>query len=126
MSWQQMDSEEVNADVRRFEGVPHDDSYFAPSSGQKLSVNSGFSSPSWGQRLVLAIVSLVLWAIVFFVVILIITTTPAQIIVSGPNSPPTIVDNAKSLYSIALLLISGLLIFSAIIIVLNVLFNRRR
>ena len=99
--------------------IPHDDSYSALSSRHKLSTNE-VTSPSWGQRLALALVSLILWVIVFFVVILIITTTPAQIIT--PTGP---IDNSKGLYTIAILLSLGLLILSTIVLAINILFNRR-
>ena len=125
MSWQEMESDQVNSPMEDYKSVPNSNSYTGPSFGQKLSTSSTNSSPSWGHRVTLAIVSLVLWIIVFVVVILIITTTPAQIIVSGPNSLPTIVDNSKALYTITFLLSFGLLIFSAIVLVINTRFNRK-
>src|SRR6476620_11312714 len=119
MAWQEMESDETSTPARKYEGVTRNDSYFAPSSGQKLSTSSATSSPSWGQRVALAIVSLILWVIVFFVVILIITTTPAQIIVSGPDSLPTVVYNSRGLYTITFFLTFGLLVFSGIVLFIN-------
>jgi len=117
-----MEMDKASPPTEGYKGAPHEDSYFA---GQKISTNSATSSPSWGQRVALAIVSLVLWVIVFFVVILIITTTPAQIIVSGLGVSPTIVDNSKGLYTITFLLAFGLLIFSVLVLLINTRFNRR-
>lgn len=124
MAWQEMEPDKTSIPTEGYRGVPHEDRYTA-SFGQKLSASSAASSPSWGQRVALAIVSLVLWVIVFFVVIMIITTTPAQIIVSGQNALPTVVDNSKALYTIAFLLSFGLLIFSAIVLFINIRFNRK-
>ena len=121
-----MESDQMHIPIEEgYKGVPHSNNYTGPSFGQKLSSNSSASSPSWGYRVTLAIVSLVLWIIVFVVVILIITTTPAQIIVNGPNALPTVVDNSKALYTITFLLSFGLLIFSAITLIINIRFNRK-
>jgi dolichyl-phosphate-mannose--protein O-mannosyl transferase len=125
MSWQEMESDKMDMRMGGYEGVPHNTSYTGPSFGQKLSTGSTTSLPSWGHRVTLAIVSLVLWIIVFVIVIMIVTTTPAQIIVSGPNALPTIVDNSKALYTITFLLSSGLLIFSAIVLLINIRFHRK-
>ena len=125
MSWQEMESDQTNISAEGYEGVPHNNSHTAPSFGQKISTSSTASSPSWGHRVTLAIVSLVLWMIVFLVVILIITSTPAQIIASGPNSLPTVIDNSKAFYTIAFLLSFGLLIFSTLVLIINIRFNRK-
>lgn len=114
-----MEPEKVDITAERYGNIPHNYNYSALSSGHKLSTSEG-TSPSWGQRLALALGSLILWMIVFFVVILIITTTPAQIIT--PTGP---IDNSKGLYTITFLLSLGLLIFSAIVLAINILFNRR-
>ena len=127
MSWQEMESDKINIDAEGYRGVPHDDSYAALSSGQKRSANSAASSPSWGQRVALAIVSLVLWILVFGVVVLIITTTPEQIItMNGANAHPVVVDNSKAFYVITFLMTFGLVIFSSIVLVINILFNWKR
>jgi len=125
MSWQDMESDKINVHAEGYRGVPQNDSYAALSSGHKLYANPA-TSPSWGQRVALAIVSLVLWILIFGAVVLIITTTPAQIItVNGANALPVVVDNSKAFYTITFLLSFGLLIFSTIVLVINILFNRR-
>ncbi len=128
MSRQQMDSGEINRDdpqlsSRAYEaGTP----YASDSSvlyGQKLTAPMSSSSFSAGQRVALAIVSLVLWVVVFLIVIFSFISTPTTIFVTGPAST-TSFDN-PSWHIIYTLHIAGLLIFIVLVLIINLLFNRK-
>ena len=82
------------------------------------------SSPSPGQRLALAIVSLALWVVVFLIVVLSLVTTPSIIFVSSVASS-TSYDN-QAWYVLYPLVIAGLLIFSVLIFAINMLYYRKR
>jgi hypothetical protein len=126
MSWQEMEAEEMSTPSEGYKGVSHNDSYAAPSFRQKLSTSSAASAPSSRQRLALALASLILWMIFFFVVAWIIRYTPAQIIVmNGQDATPITVDNSREFYTNIILLSCGLLAFSTIVLVINILFNRK-
>src|SRR6266480_3749862 len=79
------------------------------------------SSPSPGQRLALAIVSLALWVVVFLIVVLSLITTPSTIFVTSVTS--TTAYNNQAMHILYPLLIAGLLIFSVLIFGLSVLFS---
>ena len=116
MSQHQMDSGEIDRDgphssYTGYEGAPHYNSYASSSLGQKLSVDNSFSSISAGQRLVLAIVSLVLWVVVFIIV--------------GLSAAATSPDNPSSHFLYPFLMTS-LLIFSVLVLAINILFHRKR
>ena len=73
MTQHQMDSGEVprdepHASYTGYEGTPPYESY-SSSLGQKLSADFRSSSFSPGQRLALAIISLVLWVVVLVIVV---------------------------------------------------------
>ncbi len=100
-----------------YEGVPPPlyNVYSQDAAGQKLKgfVQSTVGGPSAAQRLILAIVSLILWMGMFlfvtFSMVTILYRGGAEI---GPK------------FAISILLIFGMLIFSGIMIFLNVLFSR--
>jgi hypothetical protein len=94
--------------------------------GQKLSFDTYFTSYSPGQRLALAIVSITIWALLFSLAVLILILTPAYISVPStiPGGIPTVIDN-PNLHILYPILGLGLLVFSIIIIIINVLFNRK-
>lgn len=128
MSQQQMDSGEINRgesrlSSREYEAGAHYDRDASALYGQKLTATMNSSLPSSGQRLALAIVSLVLWVVVFIIVVLSLITTPSIIFVSSVTST-TSYDNA-SWHIHYPLLIAGLLIFSVFVFAINVLFNRK-
>jgi hypothetical protein len=128
MSQQQMDSGEINRgesrlSSREYEAGAHYDRGASALYGQKLTATMNSSLPSSGQRLALAIVSLVLWVVVFIIVVLSLITTPSIIFVSSVTST-TSYDNA-SWHIHYPLLIAGLLIFSVFVFAINVLFNRK-
>jgi hypothetical protein len=92
-----------------YEGVPnynHND-YSTSSKGQKLSGNLLGSTPGTGQRLALAIVSLVLWIMLFLFVVSIIIT----------------IGSVNQLLEPFLVL--GFLLFTAMVFLINIMFNRR-
>jgi hypothetical protein len=77
------------------------------SQGQKLSGYLVGSMPGTGQRLALAIVSLVLWIMLFLIVVGIIIT----------------IGSVNQLLEPFLIL--GFLIFTAMVFLINMMFNRR-
>ena len=104
--------------VPAYEGVPpHYNVYNSGPSGQKLSgfARSNVGGPSAGQRLTLAIVSLIFWMGMFlFVTFGIVTTLSTSNLSSAPK------------FLISIMLVFGLLIFSGLVIFLNTLFNRSK
>ena len=129
MSQQQMDSGEINRDEprlssREYEAGAHYDRDSSTLYGQKLTATLSTSSPSSGQRLALAIVSLVLWVVVFLIVVISLITTPSTIFVESVAST-TSYDN-QSWHILYPLLIAGLLIFSVLVFAINLLFYRKR
>ena len=125
MSQQQMDSGEINRDepCREYEAGAHYDRDASVLYGPKLTAPMNSSSPSPGQRLALAIVSLALWVVVFLIVVLSLITTPPIIFVSSVAST-TSYDN-QAWYILYPLLIAGLLIFSVFVFAINMLFYRK-
>ena len=92
-----------------YEGVPnyHYNDYSSSSKGQKLSGYLMGNTPGTGQRLALAIVSLVLWIMFFLFVVGVIVTIGS-------------VNQLLEPY-----LILGFLIFTAMVFLVNILFNRK-
>ena len=129
MSQQQMDFGEINRDESRLSSREYDagayyDRDSSASYGQKLTATMSSSSPSSGQRLALAIVSLVLWVMVFLIVVLSLITTPSIIFVTNVAST-TSYDN-QAWHILSPLVIAGLLIFSVFVFAINLLFYRKR
>jgi hypothetical protein len=88
-----------------YQGTPQDGSSFPSFYGQKLSEHAIGRVPSAGQRLALAIVSLVLLMVMIFGLILI-----------------GMVSRADAWVIIPILMISVL--FGVVVIIINVVFNR--
>jgi hypothetical protein len=129
MSQQQMDSGEINRSESRlssgdYEAGAHYDRDASVLYGQKLTATMNSSSASPGQRLALAIVSLVLWVVVFLIVVLSLITTPSIIFVTSVAST-TSYDN-QAWHVLYPLVIAGLLIFSVFVFAINLLFYRKR
>ena len=129
MSQQQMDSGEINRgesrlSSREYDAGAHYDRDASALYGQKLTATMSTSSPTPGQRLALAIVSLALWVLVFLIVVLSLITTPSIIFVSSVAST-TSYDN-QAWYVLYPLVIAGLLIFSVLVFAINLLFYRKR
>jgi len=89
-----------------YEEVPHDSYSSSSSRGQKLSWQDAMMHPSAGQRLALAIVSLVLFLILVFGLVGISVATQAA---------PWVV----------LPILFILVLFSVVAVVINVVFNRK-
>jgi len=111
MSQQEMDYGETNRDRPNFsypgyEGASYANSYSAGSYGQKLSGHSVGRTATSGQRLVLAIISMILLMIMTFGLIAIAIATQA------PN------------WAILPILFILILFYSAVVII-NVVFNRK-
>ena len=124
-----MDSGEINRgesglSSREYEAGAHCESDASVLYGQKITATLNSSSPSPGQRLALAIVSLALWVVVFLIVVLSLVTTPSIIFVSSVASS-TSYDN-QAWYVLYPLVITGRLIFSVFVFAINLLFYRKR
>jgi hypothetical protein len=114
MSQQEMnydDSHHDSSTYTGYEGIPPYNNFSTGMYGQKLSAQGIGKTPSPAQRLALAIVSLVLWMVLFFIVLI-------GMVSISPGNPAS-----GAIYP---LLIVGLLIFSALVFVLNSLFNLKR
>ena len=101
-----------------YEGLPppmYNTRSYGPA-GQKLTgfARSNVSGASAGQRLALAIVSLMLWIGMFVFVTIGVVSTISSGLGSG------------SKFLISLMLVFGMLVFSGIVIFLNILFHRGR
>jgi hypothetical protein len=112
MSQQEMHYEELNRDRAEpsysgYEGAPrYENQYSTGQYGQKLSATTSFKAPTTGQRLVLALVSLLMLMITTFGLIFVgILTNASNDVVAG--------------------LVFALMLFFAAVITLNILFNRR-
>ena len=116
MSQQHMDFDEIKGDesasyATGYEETPHNDIFSSGAFGQKLSGQDTNRTPTAGQRLALAIVSFVLLFLLIFAII--------ALVLFG-NLSPTIASNFAPV--IAFISFG----FIALLIVVNVLFNRRR
>jgi len=131
MSQQYMDFDKSNHSIQAVGSEERGASYYHDSSaslpGQKLFPDISFAPPSPRQRFALAIVSLVLWAILFFIAVIFVVITPSSITIPStiPGGYPTVMAN-PNLQVLYPLLGLGLLMFSIIAIVVNILFNRKR
>jgi hypothetical protein len=118
MEFDESQRERPGASYTAYEGVPPFNSYSIHPYGQKLSGNEISKTPTVGQRLALAIVSLVLWIALFLTIAAIMASyVPAY-------GPPGVYESVSN--TLFPFLIVGFLIFSAIVILVNVLFNRKR
>ena len=104
------DRDGSQASYTGYEEVPGYDTYSSSAFGQKLSLDNSSSSFTAGQRLALAIISLILWVVVFFIV----GVSASSI---SPDNP-----SSRVLYP---LLIAALLIFSVLVLIINILFHRK-
>ena len=118
MEFDESQRERPGASYTGYEAVPPYNSYSTHPYGQKLSAQETGRMPTVGQRLALAIVSLVLWIGLFL--------TIAAIMASYVPSygPPGGYESASNV--LFPFLIIGFLIFSALVILVNILFNRKR
>ena len=126
MSQQYMDPgkqrpDEQDAIYNDYDGQPKYDTYSKAFSGQKQPLKSSPASLSTGQRLTLAVVSLFLWIVVCLIVVIGIVHIPLTV----DLNQGLLINNPYALISYVLL-ISALLMFTALAIVINILFNRRR
>ena len=111
MSQQEMDYGEMNRDRANFsyvgyEGASYGNSYSAGSYGQKLSGHSVGRAATSGQRLVLAVISMIMLMIMTFGLIVLAIATQA------PS------------WAILPILFILILFYSAVVII-NVVFNRK-
>ena len=100
----------------RDEPPPLYTTYNSGQLGQKLTgfAQSNVGGPSAGQRLTLAIISLILWMGMFMFITFGVVTTLS----SGLSSAPK--------FLISVMLVFGMFLFTGLVIFLNVLFNRSK
>jgi hypothetical protein len=108
MEFSESSHERSSATYGGYDGTPNYNDYSTSSQGHKLSGYLVGSAPGTGQRLALAIVSLVLWIALFMFVVGIIIT----------------IGSVNQLLEPFLIL--GFLIFTAMVFLINILFNRHR
>ncbi|MBA2680229.1 MAG: hypothetical protein H0U76_17760 [Ktedonobacteraceae bacterium] len=101
MGYGEIDRDRAGTAYERYEGVPHYN-----ISGEKLSGPAVSTMPTAGQRLVLAIASLIMLMIIIFGLVGIVVATQAPTWVIAP-------------------LLFVFILFTAASIVINVLFNRK-
>lgn len=118
MEFDESQRERPGASYAAYEAVPQFNSYSTHPYGQKLSGNEFSKTPTVGQRLALAIVSLVLWIGLFLTIAAIMASYVPPF---GPGGYAESISNILFPF-----LIIGFLIFSALVILVNVLFNRKR
>ena len=116
MSQQHMNFEETSHNKQTsygdgYEEVPHYNTYSSGSFGQKLSGQEVGRTPTTGQRLTLAIVSLVLLLLMFFAIVAVVLFGNLSSDVANKFSP------VLGIASVG---------FIVAIIVINVVFNRKR
>jgi hypothetical protein len=108
MHYDEIDRDRAGSSYAGYEGVPHFNyDYSAGSYGQKLSGRLLSSAPTAGQRLVLALVSIVMLMIMTFGLIWI-----------------GIATNGDALAGFLLFFL--LILFYAAVVIINIVFNRRR
>ena len=110
MEQQQAHFDESTSYAAGYEEGPRYKDYSPDSRGQKLSPREHLMTPTAGQRLILAIVSLAMLFLMFLAVIILATTGAL-----APNMAPEMSDFA----------IMFLGLFVAVIVV-NIVFNRKR
>jgi hypothetical protein len=106
MEFSESSHERSSASYGGYEGTSNYNDYSTSSHGQKLTGYLMGNAPGTGQRLALAIVSLVLWIILFLIVVGIIIT----------------IGSVNQLLEPFLIL--GFLIFTAMVFLINIVFNR--
>lgn len=120
MQFEEGQGERPGASYTGYEAVPPYNNYSTHPYGQKLSAPETSRMPTSAQRLALAIVSIVLWIALFLIIAAImgsyqpnIVTTPGGGYVVGS----TMLDPFLTI---------GFAVFSVMVIIINVLFNRKR
>jgi hypothetical protein len=110
MNFSEVNRQEPSSYATGYEEISHDSAYASPSFGQKLSGQETGKTPTAGQRLALAIVSILAFLLMFFVVI----------VLAFANLSPVVIGNLAPVLGIMSL------VFFVAIIWLNIVFNRRR
>ena len=120
MEYDESQRERPGASYTAYEGVPPYNSYSTHPYGQKLTGHEASKIPTAAQRLALAIVSLVLW-IALFLIIAAIMGSYRPDFSATPGGAYEISSSALDPF-----LIAGFAVFTVMVIVINVLFNRKR
>lgn len=119
MSQQHINDQEINRDdVRSYNSgygeCPRQGS-LSSTYGEKVPIGVKIEGYSVAFRWSLAVISLILWIVMFWILIGKLTTLAAGHFYAGDN-----VGNIQTF------LICGLIGFTALVIVINILFNRKR
>jgi hypothetical protein len=109
MEFSESNHERSSTSSGGYEGVPNYNynDYSTSSKGQKLSGYLVGNAPGTGQRLALAIVSLILWIMLFLIMVGVIISYGSVNQILEP------------------FLVLGFLIFTAMVFVINLMFNRK-
>lgn len=120
MEFDESQHERPGASYTGYEAVPPYNTYSTHPYGQKLSAPETSKMPTSAQRLALAIVSIVLWIVLFLIIAAIMGsyhsdffTTPGGVYETGSNL-------------LEPFLIAGFAVFTVMVTVINILFNRKR
>lgn len=119
MQFDEGQGERPGASYTGYEAVPPYNNYSTHPYGQKLSAPETSKMPTSGQRLALAIVSIVLWIVLFLIVAAIMGSYQPGFIT--PGGTYEMVSNTLDPF-----LVAGFAVFSVMVIIINVLFNRKR
>lgn len=120
MEFDESQRERPGASYTGYEAVPSYNSYSTHPYGQKLSGQETGRVPTSAQRLALAIVSIVLWIVLFLVIAGILGSYHPEFSVT-PGGAYETGSNILEPF-----LIAGFAVFTMMVIVINVLFNRKR
>ena len=119
MQFEESQREKPGASYTGYEAVPPYNSYSTHPYGQKLSAPETGRMPTSAQRLALAIVSIVLWIALFLIIAAIMASYNPGFYT--PGGTYEMVSNGLDPF-----LVAGFTVFTAMVIVINVLFNRKR
>jgi hypothetical protein len=115
------DPEEFNSSESEYRDASHNN-YATPLSGEKIYPHSApLSASRHGGKTI----SLVLWLAALFTVVFILLLTPTRIVTTTPDATQTsVVTNINGPYTI--FVIVAFLLFSALLLVINLLISKRR
>lgn len=121
MQFDESQRERPGASYTGYEAVPPYNSYATHPYGQKLSAPETSKMPTSAQRLALAIVSIVLWIVLFLIIAGIMGSYHSDFFTTPGGGVYTQGSDILEPF-----LIAGFAVFTAMVIVINVLFNRKR
>ena len=121
MQFEESQGERPGASYTGYEAVPPYNNYSTHPYGQKLTAPDTSKMPTSAQRLALAIVSIILWIALFLIIAAIMGSYQPNIVTTPGGG---YVETGSNL--LQPFLIAGFAVFTAMVIVINVLFSRKR